>query len=268
MKDHVPASSDMDSQDEQMLEHEILHDSQRPTRLSLQQVLAISSLTLLYNIALGAFVCIAPILSYINADIGPSPHYTWLASSYTIASGIGLVVAGALSDILGRRWFCVATGVTGIIGGIIGLVAKDIPTGKSRCKRIVKESESESDQRARHLAIVGMTFLGANGGLSTASFASICEIVPTKFRGYALGIVNGSICFWVACGSLIGHQMVMHTGPGWRSVFWMVLAINIVGTVATALTYHPEKPLASKNASRMQIVREFDYVGLAGIAVR
>lgn len=129
MGSQTPSAPSFVPEDEQMREHEILDPSQRPSKLSLQQVLAIASLTLLYNIALGGFVCIAPVLSYINADIGPSPDYTWLASSWTITSGIGLIVAGALSDIIGRRWFCVATGITGVIGGVIGAVAQDIPTG-------------------------------------------------------------------------------------------------------------------------------------------
>lgn len=47
----------------------------------------------------------------------------------------------------------------------------------------------------------------------------------------------------------------------------MVLAINIVGTVAVYLAYRPEKPLASRAASRRQILRDFDYVGVAGIIV-
>lgn len=114
---------------EQYHEHDITDASQLATPATVRRWLAISSLIFLYNISLGGFLCIVPILTYINNDIGPSPSYTWLASSWTVASGVGLIVAGSLSDLLGRRWFCIGTGITGIIAALIGGLAQNIPTG-------------------------------------------------------------------------------------------------------------------------------------------
>ncbi|KAK4934944.1 hypothetical protein LTR10_023910 [Elasticomyces elasticus] len=227
---------------DQYHEHDITDPSQEATPASARRWLAIASLIFLYNISLGGFLCIVSILSYINSDIGPSPEYTWLASSWTVASGVGLIVAGSLSDLIGRRWFCIATGVTGIISALIGGLAQNIPT-----------------------AIVAMSIMGLNGGLSVNSFSAVAELVPTKYRGYAIGTMNGSAVVWVACGSLIGHEMAVNTGPGWRSVFWMILAVNIVGTVFTFLTYFPATPLAAKSIDKRQLLRDFDYIGLFGI---
>jgi hypothetical protein len=45
----------------------------------------------------GGFSFIAPILSFIDADIGPSPDLTWVALTYTLTGAIGLMIVGRLS---------------------------------------------------------------------------------------------------------------------------------------------------------------------------
>lgn len=230
---------------EQIHEHEILDASQEPTPASLKRWLAIASLIFLYNISLGGFITIVPVISQINADLGPSGSYTWLASAWTVASGVGLLVAGSVSDLLGRRWFCIFTGVLDIVAGLVGALAKNIPT-----------------------AIGAMAIMGLNGALAVNSFVAVAELVPTKQRGYALGIMNGSAFIWVPFGSLIGHQMALTIGPGWRSMFWMIMAANVFGTVCVFLTYFPNKPLAGRGKSKMTILKEFDYFGLLLIIVR
>jgi MFS family permease len=61
-------------------------------------------------------VCLASICAYlgwvlpantlllINEDIGPSPNLNWVATAWTLGSGIGFLLVGRLSDIFGRKW--------------------------------------------------------------------------------------------------------------------------------------------------------------------
>lgn len=45
------------------------------------------------------FSLVAPILSLINADIGPSPDIIWVALSYTLTGSVGLMLVGRLTGI-------------------------------------------------------------------------------------------------------------------------------------------------------------------------
>lgn len=75
----------------------------------------------------GGFAFAAPILSYINEDIGPDPNLTWVALTYTLTTGVCLILVGRLSDLFGRRWFMIGGACLGTLGTIVCATAKDIP---------------------------------------------------------------------------------------------------------------------------------------------
>lgn len=60
--------------------------------------------------------------------------------------------------------------------------------------------------------------------------------------------------------------MVKSSG-GWRVVFYMECGINVVAVVLGFLYYRPAAPLVLQTTTRRQILRDFDYVGLFGLAV-
>lgn len=74
----------------------------------------------------GSFSLIAPILSFINADIGPSKNVTWVALAYLLSTSIAFPFVGRLSDIFGRRWFFIAGSVIALIGSIVCATAQSI----------------------------------------------------------------------------------------------------------------------------------------------
>lgn len=43
------------------------------------------------------FSFIAPLLSFVNADIGPSADITWVALTYTLTGAVGLMIVGRLT---------------------------------------------------------------------------------------------------------------------------------------------------------------------------
>lgn len=43
------------------------------------------------------FSFIAPLLSFVNADIGPSDDLTWVALTYTLTGAVGLMIVGRLT---------------------------------------------------------------------------------------------------------------------------------------------------------------------------
>ncbi|KAH6988308.1 fungal trichothecene efflux pump [Ilyonectria sp. MPI-CAGE-AT-0026] len=195
-----------------------------------------------YAVNIGAFLLITPILTAINDDLGPDPSYTWMVSSWTAAAGVGLIFAGTASDLLGRRWFIVSSGGISTIAAIVSLTAKSVP------------------------GVIGaMTLLGLGQSGALASFASVAELVPNKWRGVVLGFMNLAPFVFVACGSLIGHEMAYKTAPGWRTAFWFTLATSIVAFAGCFLTYFPAEPLAAKGKTKREILKDFDYIGLLGV---
>jgi hypothetical protein len=53
------------------------------------------------NAVIGGFGFAAPILTTINADIGPDPNITWVSLSFTLTLSIGMLVVGRLGDLFG-----------------------------------------------------------------------------------------------------------------------------------------------------------------------
>ncbi len=74
----------------------------------------------------GGFAMLAPILGYIDADIGPG-SIIWVALVYTMMLAIGLTLVGQLSDVFGRRYFFIGGTLLGAIGAVIASRAQTIP---------------------------------------------------------------------------------------------------------------------------------------------
>ncbi|KAF5556070.1 hypothetical protein FNAPI_5861 [Fusarium napiforme] len=235
------AATNVCPQDNSRVGDQALNSPPQRHAVSPRTLLAIGAMAFAYATNLGAFLLIAPIITVINKDLGPVSYYTWLASAWSITGGPGLVVAGTLSDLIGRRWFIIGSGIVSGVSGIVGATAHSVPQGKS----------------------LSRPSFGQAGALT--SFASIGELVPNKWRGYVLGVVNLSAGVFVLCGSLFGNEMAASTGPGWRSAFYFTLATQFAAAFVCLLTYFPATPLATRNITKKQIIREFDYLGLLGI---
>jgi hypothetical protein len=80
-----------------------------------------------FGCGVGGFGLAAPVLAFINADIGPDPNLSWVALSYLLTNSIGLMLVGRLSDLFGRRWFFVGGNALATLGCIVAAVAPTIP---------------------------------------------------------------------------------------------------------------------------------------------
>ncbi|KAE8312668.1 hypothetical protein BDV41DRAFT_577360 [Aspergillus transmontanensis] len=72
------------------------------------------------------FAFVAPILNFINIDIGPG-QVIWVSLVYTLGLAIGLTLVGSLIDLFGRRWFFVAGALMGVTGAAVCATANAIP---------------------------------------------------------------------------------------------------------------------------------------------
>lgn len=80
-----------------------------------------------YNAYVFTLLIPPAVLSLINADLGPSPNYTWITISWNLGGAIFVTVGGRLSDLFGRRWFFIAGSATLVVGSIVGATGQSIP---------------------------------------------------------------------------------------------------------------------------------------------
>src|ERR1700759_1914141 len=151
-------------------------------------------MALCYNAYLLTLLIPPAILTFINAELGPDPRYTWITISWNLGGAIFVTVGGRLSDIFGRRWFFISGNVLLIIGAIISATGKSIPQ-----------------------MIAGGAIFGAGSGFMEMSFGAIqvgspaclrlfgsnylgvsCadigqkETVPNEWRPFMIGVFDAS----------------------------------------------------------------------------
>ncbi|OBT94080.1 hypothetical protein VE01_07168 [Pseudogymnoascus verrucosus] len=174
----------------------------------------------------GGFGFAAPILGFINADLGPDPNITWVALSYLLTSSIGLILVGRLTDIFGRRWFFIIGNSIALIGSIVCAIAPNVPA-----------------------LIAGETLVGIGAAVQLSYAFVVGEIVPTKYRFLATGFV---FCWAIPTS---GFAPVI-------SIYYLLTALNAAATLAWYLFYRPPS-FSMKHGSghKMKFVKDFDYVG-------
>ncbi|KAF2102444.1 MFS general substrate transporter [Rhizodiscina lignyota] len=187
----------------------------------------------------GAFALIAPILSFVNEDIGPDANLTWVAIAYLLASSIGFPFVGRLTDIFGRRWFFIFGGMLATVGSIVCATAPNI-----------------------NAMIAGEVILGLAASGQILYGAPISELVPMKHRFWAQGYV---VCWTIPTSSLaavVAYAFVFQTKVGWRGVFYFLIALNVAITIALFLFYRPPSfHMKHGDNRKTQYLKHFDFVG-------
>jgi MFS family permease len=70
----------------------------------------------------------APILGQINAAVGPDPRYPWISLVYNASLAVCIAPLGRITDIFGRRWWFIGSGVLSVVGSVVCAQANSIPT--------------------------------------------------------------------------------------------------------------------------------------------
>lgn len=95
-------------------------------RLNWQTILAFLALASQFNAYILTLLIPSTTLSYINAELGPDPNYTWITVSWTLCASVIISVGGRLSDIFGRRYFLLFGASISFIGTIVGATGQSI----------------------------------------------------------------------------------------------------------------------------------------------
>jgi len=190
--------------------------------------------------AIAGFGYVAPILTLINDDIGPSTNIVWVSLVYTLMIAIGLTVVGRFTDIFGRRYTFIGGGVLGVVGSIVCATAHSV-----------------------NALIAGMTFIGLAASTQVSYFYVMAELVPMEYRFagnavmYIFAIPGG------AFSPAIANSLIAHTKAGWRGCFWIVLGFNAVALACWVLFYRPPTfQMKHQGQRRRDYAKQFDYIGL------
>jgi predicted MFS family arabinose efflux permease len=181
---------------------------------------------------------IAPLLPFIGGELGiPDAMLGTLVSAYTLMVGIMAILAGPVSDKIGRRrilllgcgGMTVALALHGLVVGYVSFIAVRV--------------------------LAGM----AGGVLSGAAVSYIGDFFPYERRGWATG--------WVMSGSAVGQILGIPTGIalsarwGFKAPFY-VFAVTMALTVALLFFRIPQPPV-KRTKGRLSLRRAArDYWGM------
>ena len=194
-----------------------------------------------YNAYLFTLLIPPSILSFINAELGPDPAFTWITISWNLGGAIFVTVGGRLSDIFGRRWFFLTGALTLIVGAIVGA------TGQSIGQMIA----------------AGAIF-GAGSGFLEMAFGAVQEIVPNKRRMVTIGLFDASSII-AQTMPLISWAIIKYTS-NWRNTYYLMIGYQTFNAVFLFFFYHPPNFTTKHGATgrtRMRLLRDFDWTGLA-----
>ncbi|CAG9993119.1 unnamed protein product [Clonostachys byssicola] len=192
--------------------------------------------------AVASFGYAAPILTQINADLGPDARYTWISLVYNAALAIFLAPLGRLTDIFGRRYFFIGGGLIGVAGSIVCATSTSIP-----------------------MLIGGNVLLGICSATQMGFHFVLGELIPLKWRYVGNAFLY---LFTIPSGlapSIDYGFMQSYPNVGWRGLYWQILALNGAALICWVLFYFPpsfeKKHRNEENSSVLYWLKNFDWVG-------
>ena len=200
-----------------------------------QKALTMAGAVLALFLASLGQIIVATALPGIVADLGGFESYTWVATSYVLASAIAIPISGRLGDIHGRKLIFV-------LGIAVFLVA----------------SAACGFSLTMHQLAAARAVQGIGGGAMLAlGFVAVADLFPPEERGKQHGL--NSLVFGMAAliGPLLGAYLTEQVS--WRWVFFLNLPLGLPLLLLIARVY----PKIESEEER----RSTDYLGMATLAL-
>ena len=193
-----------------------------------------------YNAYLFTLVIPPAILSFIYAELGPDPRYTWITGAWNLGGAIFVTVGGRMTDLFGRRYFFLTGAAILIVGAIVSATGESI------------------DQM-----IAGGALFGCGSGFLEMSFGAVQEIVPNKHRGITIGLFD--TCSIIAMMMPLTAWGIIATTGSWRASYYLMIGFQTFNFIFLYIFYNPpafETKHRHDGKTKMQLLAEFDWVGL------
>ena len=173
---------------------------------------------------------VATALPTIVGDLGGLDHYSWVITSYILASTISTPLWGKLGDLYGRKRFFQAAIVIFLIGSALSGLSQNM---------------------GELIGFRALQGLGA-GGLIVGAQAIIGAVVSPRERGRYMGLMGSVFAVASVIGPLAGGFFT--DSLSWRWVFYINLPIGAVALAIVAAA------LPSRDA---RVKHSIDYLGAA-----
>jgi len=149
-------------------------------------------------------------LPAIQADLRmDAVQLSWIATAYLLAVAVGLVPAGKVADIHGRKKvFATGIGIYTLGSGAAAFV----------------------DSAALLIATRVLQGIGA-AMFVTTGMAILTSIFPPKKRGRVIGIYVSAVYIGLSVGPFVGGLLTQHFG--WRSIFLVMLPLGFFSFALT-----------------------------------
>ncbi|KAL5345545.1 hypothetical protein ACLOAV_009295 [Pseudogymnoascus australis] len=188
-----------------------------------------------YGLSFVPVPAMAAIGPQLSAEFGNPNDYVWFVSAWIISITVCFMIAGANTDLLGRRWFLVLGNLVCCIGQIILAVAKTNST-----------------------IIAGMTVTGFGAALCQMATFALTELLPNKWRH--IGVVFADIAVYVCITVIPVTARYGYYVGSWRANFIAAAVLQFASFLGLYFFYFP--PAHPLGLPYKQVLRELDYVGI------
>ena len=159
----------------------------------------------------------------------------WTVNAYTLALAVGLITAGRLGDIFGRRrLFIIGVTIFGISSLVIGL-APNVGV---------------------MIAFRAIQGIGA-ACMMPASLAIVTNTFPREERGTAIGTWAGVSALALAIGPVVGGFLTEYVS--WRAIFFINPPIAVIAVAGALFAAHESRDET--------VSRNIDYAGVALLTI-
>jgi EmrB/QacA subfamily drug resistance transporter len=151
-------------------------------------------------------------LPAIQAELGmDAVQLSWIATAYLLAMAVGLVPAGKIADIHGRKKVFAAGVVVFTLGVGIAIFVNSAT------------------------ALIGARVLQGLGAamFATTGMAILTSIFPARSRGRVIGIYVSAVYIGLSVGPFAGGLLTQNFG--WRSIFMIMLPLGLFLFLLTLL---------------------------------
>jgi EmrB/QacA subfamily drug resistance transporter len=149
---------------------------------------------------------VATAIPRIMADLDGFDRFTWISTSYIVASTSVVLITGAVSDVYGRKWLFVGAIIVFLIGSAL---AASSPT--------------------MNALIISRAVQGLGGGMIMAlSFVTIADLFPPAERAKYMGIIAAMFGVSSVLGPTLGGFITDQLSWQWIFLVNIPLGIPII----------------------------------------